>query len=102
MRMQCAHIEHDSGKPREHAAMTAAGRFEIPATRFGESQGPYLSARQVSDLLGITMSELAGLVGVARNTLAARKGARKVDAALSPVVRILAMAEEMAGSGQRA
>ena len=48
------------------------------------------------------MSELASLVGVARNTLSTAVGGRKVDAALSPVVRILATAGEMAGGEDRA
>lgn len=76
--------------------------LEIPVSRFGEDKAPFLSARRVAELLGVTLSELAGLIGVARNTLAAKAGARKVDAALSPVVRILAMAGEMAGDEQRA
>ena len=81
--------------------MTVA-TFESPALRFGDVRAPFLSARRVAELLGVTLTELAGLIGVARNTLTARTGARKVDAALSPVVRILAMASEMAGSEQRA
>ncbi|MGB3897242.1 MAG: antitoxin Xre/MbcA/ParS toxin-binding domain-containing protein [Mesorhizobium sp.] len=81
--------------------MTAA-ILEIPVTRFGDKGAPFLSARRVAELLGVTLSELAGLIGVARNTLAAKAGARKVDAALSPVVRILSMAGEMAGDEQRA
>lgn len=81
--------------------MTVAA-FDIPASRFGDSGKPFLSARRVAELLGVTLGELAGLIGVARNTLAAKAGARKVDAALSPVVRILAMAGEMAGSEERA
>lgn len=76
--------------------------FDIQASRFGEAKAPFLSARRVAELLGVTLGELAGLIGVARNTLAAKTGARKVDAALSPVVRILAMAGEMSGSGERA
>lgn len=56
----------------------------------------------MSELLGVTQADLARLVGVARNTLTARSGARKVDQALSPVVRILAMAAEMAGDESRA
>jgi len=74
----------------------------LSATRFGDERSPFLSARRVADLLGVNLGELASLVGVARNTLAAKAGARKVDAALSPVVRILAMAGEMAGDEQRA
>jgi hypothetical protein len=74
--------------------------FDTSASRFGE--GPFLSARRVAELLGVTLAELASLIGVARNTLTAKTGARKVDAALSPVVRILAMASEMAGGEDRA
>ena len=48
------------------------------------------------------MVELSRLIGVARNTLTAKSGQRKVDQALSPVVRILAMATEMAGNEHRA
>jgi len=76
--------------------------LEVTAAHFGEDRSPFLSARRVSELLGVTQSELAKLVGVARNTLAAKSGARKVDQALSPVVRILAMAAEMAGDEGRA
>lgn len=80
--------------------MSAA--FDIPAARFGDGEAPFLSARRVAELLGVTLGELAGLIGVARNTLAAKAGARKADAALSPIVRILSMAREMSGSEQRA
>jgi transcriptional regulator with XRE-family HTH domain len=72
------------------------------AAQYGNEDTPFLSARRVCEKLGVTMSELAGLIGVARNTLSAAKGARKVDAALSPLVRILAMAAEMSGSESRA
>jgi hypothetical protein len=72
------------------------------ASRFGEGSTPFLSPRRVAELLGVTLSELAALIGVARNTLAAKTGARKVDAALSPVVRILTMAGEMSGDERRA
>lgn len=76
--------------------------FDIPASRFGDGKAPFLSARRVAELLGVTLGELAALIGVARNTLAAKAGARKVDAALTQVVRILAMAGEMAGGDERA
>lgn len=76
--------------------------LDIQVQRFGEIGKPFLSPRRVAELLGLTMTELAGLIGVARNTLAAKSGARKVDAALSPVVRVLTMAGEMAGSEERA
>ena len=76
--------------------------LENAAMHFGDAHSPFLSARRVSELLGVTQSELAKLAGVARNTLAAASGARKVDQALSPIVRILAMAAEMAGDENRA
>jgi hypothetical protein len=67
-----------------------------------DPESPFVSARALADTLGVTMSELAALSGLARNTLAARNGTRKADAALSPLVRILSMATEMTGSEQRA
>ncbi|MBX3583785.1 MAG: DUF2384 domain-containing protein [Rhizobiaceae bacterium] len=79
-----------------------ATTLNMTAARFGDEPAPFLSARRVAETLGVNLSELADLVGVARNTLAARVGGRKVDAALSPVVRIVAMAGEMAGNEQRA
>jgi uncharacterized protein (DUF2384 family) len=79
-----------------------AHAFENGAAAFREPQSALLSARRVSDLLGLTHAELAKLIGVARNTLTAKSGARKVDMALSPVVRILTMASEMAGDENRA
>jgi hypothetical protein len=74
----------------------------LTVSRYEFSDATHLSARRVAELLGVTLSELSSLIGVARNTLTAASGARKVDAALSPVVRILAMAEEMAGDERRA
>lgn len=79
-----------------------ANAFDTSATGFAEGQMPFLSPRLVAELLGVTSTELASLIGVARNTLTAATGARKVDAALSPLVRILAMAGEMAGGSDRA
>ncbi|HEV7305426.1 antitoxin Xre/MbcA/ParS toxin-binding domain-containing protein [Ensifer sp.] len=81
--------------------MTAVS-FNISAADYGESRSSFLSARVVSERLGVTLAELAKLIGVARNTLTAKSSARKVDAALSGVVRILAMAGEMAGDDSRA
>lgn len=73
----------------------------IPA-RFRDGDTPYLSARRVAEGLGLTLTELAALAGVARNTLTAKSGARTADEALSPIVRIIAMAAEMAGDEARA
>jgi hypothetical protein len=69
---------------------------------FHDTGAPFLSARLLAEGLGITLTELASLAGVARNTLTAKSGARKVDQALSPVVRIIAMAGEMSGDESRA
>ena len=86
---------------REVSAMNRPA-LEISSVQFRGEGGALLSARLVAERLGVTLTDLASLVGVARNTLVARTGARKVDAALSPVVRILAMAAEMAGGDDRA
>jgi len=74
----------------------------VEAAHFSAPHSAFLSARRVSELLGVTLSELAKLIGVARNTLTSKAGTRKVDLALSPVVRILAMATEMTGDESRA
>ena len=79
-----------------------APAFANPAATFTVAGSPFLSARQMAETLGVTMTELAELTGIARNTLAAAKSARKADAALSPLARIIAMAAEMAGNEQRA
>ncbi|HEY5817792.1 MAG TPA: antitoxin Xre/MbcA/ParS toxin-binding domain-containing protein [Mesorhizobium sp.] len=76
--------------------------LNMTATGFAEDRSSFLSAGRVTKLLGVTNSELAKLIGVARNTLSAKSSARKVDQALSPVVRILAMAAEMTGGDNRA
>ena len=80
----------------------AAASLQLTAAGLATEGEPFLSAERVSALLGVTQSELARLIGVARNTLTAKSGRRKVDIALSPVVRILAMAAEMAGDEHRA
>jgi Protein of unknown function (DUF2384) len=76
--------------------------LQSTAQQFRDAGAPFLSARLLADGLGVTLTELASLAGVARNTLTAKSGARKVDQALSPVVRIVAMASEMAGDESRA
>lgn len=72
------------------------------ASRFQDANAPFLSGRRVANGLGITIAELASLTGVARNTLTAKTGTRAADHALSPIVRIIAMASEMAGDEARA
>ncbi len=52
--------------------------------------------------LGLTLTELARLAGISRNTLTASRGTRSVEGALSPIVRIIAMAAEMTGDEMRA
>lgn len=80
----------------------ASMALDLTASVFREAGQPFLSARRVADTLGITLSELAALIGVARTTLTAKTGARRVDSALSPLVRIIAMAADMAGDEGRA
>jgi hypothetical protein len=79
-----------------------ATAIDTSISRYSEEYSPFLSPRRVAEFLGLTISELATLTGLSRNTLSGKVAARKVDAALSPIVRILTMAEEMAGSEQRA
>lgn len=81
--------------------MTAAA-FRIDAAQFMEAGRPYLSSRLLAETLGVTLSELAVLAGVSRNTLSAKAAARKLDVALSPLVRILVLASEMTGETGRA
>lgn len=76
--------------------------LDTGAARYGEGGSPFLSPRRLAERLGVTQSELARLVGIARNTLTAKSATRKVDAALSPIVRILTIATEMAGDEGRA
>ncbi|AMJ62676.1 antitoxin Xre/MbcA/ParS toxin-binding domain-containing protein [Bosea sp. PAMC 26642] len=80
----------------------ASMALDLTASVFREDGQPFLSARRVADTLGVTLSELAALIGVARTTLTAKTGARRVDSALSPLVRIITMAADMAGDEGRA
>ena len=66
-----------------------------------EHQTPALSARRIAGLLGVTLGELASLIGVTHRALSATEN-RGLHQALNPVARILAMAVELAGSEQRA
>lgn len=56
----------------------------------------------IANMLSISLSELASLVGVSRNTLAARPLGAKATEALTPLVRILSLATEATGSERRA
>jgi hypothetical protein len=76
--------------------------FRSDAARFSDADTPFLSARRLAEALGVTLTELSALTGLARNTLTAKSGARTVDIALGPIVRILAVASEMAGDDRRA
>ena len=71
-------------------------------TKYRDPGAPYLSARRIAVALGVTMAELAALAGVARNTLTGKSSARTVDSALSPLVRIIALAADMSGDDSRA
>ena len=77
-------------------------QIENTAALFSDRQAPFLSAREIERRLGVTQSELAQLAGISRTTLASDKSSRKVDDALSPLVRVIAMAAEMTGDEQRA
>ena len=61
-----------------------------------------INPRKIADVLGITLAELARLVGVSRNTLNATTPGPRATTALTPLLKILAMASEMSGSEQRA
>ncbi len=61
-----------------------------------------LDPEAIAKMLSISMAELARTIGVARNTLAAKPLAPKAELALRPLVKILSIATEMAGSPQRA
>lgn len=71
------------------------------STRLSEEGSNQLSAQKTAEVLGISMSEIARLTGLARNTLASGNS-RKIDQALSPIVRVLAYATEMTGGEDRA
>ncbi|SDH14152.1 MbcA/ParS/Xre antitoxin family protein [Pelagibacterium luteolum] len=75
---------------------------DVEAFRFGDGEIVFLSSSHLATQLGITQSELAKLAGLARNTLSAKSATRKVDLALSPIVRILTLAADMAGDEKRA
>lgn len=62
----------------------------------------YLSPARISQRLRLPMADLARITHVHRNTLAQRPSAAMVQKSLGPLVRILAMAEQLTGDADRA
>lgn len=79
-----------------------AEAMPIGVTQYQDAEAPYLSAHKLASTLGLSLADLAALAGASYDQIAAGGDARLADAALSPVVRILALASEMAGSEARA
>lgn len=69
--------------------------------RFLTASG-WINPRALAEQLHIPVSELADLVSVSRNTLAAKPLGKKGREALLPLVRLLTHASEIAGSLERA
>ncbi|MDT0576396.1 hypothetical protein RM533_09370 [Croceicoccus sp. F390] len=61
-----------------------------------------IDPKALAATLRISMSELAELVGVSRNTLSTEPLGKKGRDALTPLVRLLSQAAEMAGTEDRA
>ncbi len=61
-----------------------------------------ISPRALAERLDIPLSQLAELIGVSRNTLAAEPLGKKGKEALLPLIRLLAHVSEIAGSLERA
>ncbi|MBA4228932.1 MAG: XRE family transcriptional regulator [Hyphomonas sp.] len=61
-----------------------------------------INPRALAEQLQISLSELAELVGVSRNTLGAEPLGKKGRESLLPLVRLLTHASEIAGSLERA
>ncbi len=64
--------------------------------------GDYVSPQRMSRRLRLNMGDLAKLAHVHRNTLAQRPSSAVVQKSLEPVVRILAVAEQLTGDADRA
>jgi transcriptional regulator with XRE-family HTH domain len=78
---------------------TVSSLLSVPMSQFAE--GRFLSLRLVAERLGVKEAALASLIGIAPDH-APTADAYEIDVALSPMVRILAMASEMAGGEDRA
>lgn len=61
-----------------------------------------LNPRALAEQLDISLSQLAELIGLSRNTLAAEPLGKKGKEALLPLVRLLTHASQIAGSLDRA
>jgi hypothetical protein len=73
----------------------------VGAIKFYEEGRPFLSPRRVADFLDVQMSELAKMTGMSHDILMDPTNGREVHEALNPIVRILALAEEMTGDDRR-
>jgi transcriptional regulator with XRE-family HTH domain len=58
---------------------------------------PVVDPRQVAQTLGLTLQDLAKVIGVSRNTLT-ESNSPKVQKAMAPTLKILATATEMSGA----
>lgn len=61
-----------------------------------------LDAEGFAKQLAISMTELAAIVGISRNTLVVKPTSPRAEAALRPLAKILSAATEAAGSVERA
>ncbi|MDF2810632.1 MAG: transcriptional regulator [Microvirga sp.] len=73
----------------------------VGAFKFYEEGRPFLSPRRVADFLDVQTSELAKMTGMSHDILMDPTNGREVHEALNPIVRILALAEEMTGDDRR-
>ena len=61
-----------------------------------------IDPRKVAGMLDISVNELARLLQVSRNTLAAKPVGARANSALTPLLKILTLAAQMTGSESRA
>jgi uncharacterized protein (DUF2384 family) len=66
------------------------------------SEQDFVSPQRMSSRLRLPLAELAKLAHVHRNTLARRPESAAVQKSLTPVIKILAAAEELAGDADKA
>jgi hypothetical protein len=63
---------------------------------------PFPLVQRVTELLGLTLDELASWIDLPPDALATKTDGHKVDAVLGPIVNVLTMARDMTGSDERA